>query len=270
MSLRLNQKEEKKKNGGFYAAVALCCAAVCLAAWSTALSNRAGDDFTESDVITQPSGQTQRWMTEDEAGGEPASATTGSAVASAVGSTTRSTAGSTAKAADEAAATTSAAGETPPTQAPAPQPDAPAAAQSQKITPPIEKADGMGVVMKSFSSDELLYSVTMGDWRVHQGVDISAAEGAKVRAVSGGTVAEIMEDVLYGHTAVIKHADGSMLYYSGLTDKCPVSKGDQVASGDTIGVIGAVPCESADGPHLHLTLMKDGVFSDPAAAFGLK
>ena len=249
MSMQFNQKPNKKKNNGFYAAITLCCAAVCLVAWSTALSNRSGDSIKDSDIKNQQTGNAQRWMTEDEAGGEPASALTQS--------TTPTTLAGTLTTTNQAPATTQVSDQ---------GLDTPAAAPAQKITPPIEK----GSVIKPFSVEELLFNATMGDWRVHQGADISASDGAKVRAVIGGTVAEVMEDVLYGHTVVISHADGSMLYYSGLTAESPVSKGQKVASGDTIGIIGIVPCESADGPHLHLSLMKNGVFADPIAAFGLK
>ena len=46
-------------------------------------------------------------------------------------------------------------------------------------------------VTKEFSGKDPIYSQTLNDWRVHEGVDLSAEEGEKVKAVSAGTVKDI-------------------------------------------------------------------------------
>ena len=121
-----------------------------------------------------------------------------------------------------------------------------------------------GSVTCGFSGDELVFSATMCDWRVHNGVDISGEPGEEVRACADGTVEGFVEDMLYGNTAIIRHADDSVMYYCGLDDTQMVSAGLIVKAGDVIGYIGEVPCELADGAHIHLALMKDGQFIDPA------
>ena len=51
---------------------------------------------------------------------------------------------------------------------------------------------------KEFSGKDPIYSQTLNDWRVHEGVDLSAEEGEKVKAVSAGTVKDIYEDPMLG------------------------------------------------------------------------
>ena len=53
------------------------------------------------------------------------------------------------------------------------------------------------------------------------------------------------------------------MYYCGLSSTCMVSPGMRVSAGDVIGYVGEVPCEAADGSHIHIALMKDGQFTDP-------
>ena len=47
------------------------------------------------------------------------------------------------------------------------------------------------------------------------------------------------------------------------------ASGDKVRTGDILGVIGTVPCECADGFHLHLESYKDGVCVSPLSLLGL-
>ena len=126
-----------------------------------------------------------------------------------------------------------------------------------------------GSIINGFSGDELVYCSTMCDWRVHNGVDIAAESDSEVKAAADGIVYDVVVDMLYGNTVIISHDDGSMLYYCGLNSTQVVSKGLEVKAGDVIGYIGEVPCESDAGPHLHLTMMKDGGFVDPIKELGL-
>ncbi len=121
-----------------------------------------------------------------------------------------------------------------------------------------------GPVTSGFSGDELVFCSTMCDWRIHNGIDISGNSGDEVRACAAGIVESFAPDMLYGNTAIIRHADDSVIYYSGLSDTQMVSTGLHVEAGDVIGYIGEVPCELQDGPHIHVTMFKDGQFIDPA------
>lgn len=118
-------------------------------------------------------------------------------------------------------------------------------------------------VIKEFSDGKPVYSKTLGDWRVHDGVDFKADRGSLVKSITSGTVKDIYNDPSYGTTIVIEHDPGFVGYYSGLGDTTLVQKGDKVKAGDDIGSINNVPVEISEEPHLHLMINKDGKFIDP-------
>lgn len=113
-----------------------------------------------------------------------------------------------------------------------------------------------GIVLKELSLNDLCYSKTTKDWRTHKGTDISAEKGVSVHAIKSGIVTSVAKDPLYGNIICIDHGNFSAKY-CGLTDTPTVSAGTNVDSGDTIGYIGDIPCESLDESHLHLELTKD-------------
>ncbi len=123
-----------------------------------------------------------------------------------------------------------------------------------------------GYIDREFSLDELLYSPTMGDYRTHNGVDITGDIGSAVRAVSAGIVEDVYYDNFYGHTVVINHGDGVLAYYMNLSESIPqgIEKGAHVEMGQTIGGIGeSAIIESADVSHLHFSVTCDGKYIDP-------
>ena len=133
------------------------------------------------------------------------------------------------------------------------------AAIPQVVVAPLE-----GEVVAAFSVDQLAYNETLGDWRTHDGADIAAAEGTSVLAASGGTVLSVSDDLLMGTTVVVEHADGYQTTYSNLQEMPPVAQGDTVTAGQVIGAVGTTaPAESAQGPHLHFSVSKDGDAVDP-------
>lgn len=123
-----------------------------------------------------------------------------------------------------------------------------------------------GAVIKEYSGTELVYCSTMGDWRVHRGIDIAGEKGSKVCSAADGTVTYVTEDPLYGKTVAITHSDGSILYYSGL-DTVSVKRDDRVKRGDKIGTLGDIPCESSDSAHLHLEMVRGGKYVDPLSMY---
>ncbi len=121
-----------------------------------------------------------------------------------------------------------------------------------------------GEVLTAFSVDELLYDPTMEDWRIHAGVDIAAGEGAEVMAAASGTVMAVRDDAMLGTTVVIGHEGGYQSTYANLQADPQVAAGDHVSAGQIIGAVGTTAAaESAQTPHLHFAVTKDGDVVDP-------
>ena len=123
-----------------------------------------------------------------------------------------------------------------------------------------------GILTKSHSTDVQVYSQTMGDYRVHCGIDISTALGESVLAAADGKVVEIRNDPLYGITVAISH-DGEMVtYYKNLDADLAesVEVGADVRCGQIIGVVGdSAMVEIAEEPHLHFEVSVSGKSVDP-------
>ena len=127
-----------------------------------------------------------------------------------------------------------------------------------------------GAVIKPCSLKQLAYSRTMKDWRVHNGIDLAAEKGEVVRSAGEGKVTDVIHDSLYGTTVVINQNDGLLVYYRGLNRDTAVREGENIAEGATIGTVGEIPCEAADGTHLHIEVRSDNKYLDPAEALGIK
>ena len=91
---------------------------------------------------------------------------------------------------------------------------------------------------------------TMGDFRAHTAVDFSGNEGDEVLAINDGLVCDVYTDAKYGLCVEIDHGGELVAKYCGL-ESANVKTGDFVDIGNPIGNLGVVPCESADGIHLH-------------------
>ena len=134
-------------------------------------------------------------------------------------------------------------------------------AEPQVVVTPLQ-----GDVVTVFSVDQLLYNETLEDWRTHDGVDLAAAAGDAVVSACAGTVETVYEDPLMGTTVTIRHQDGYGTTYANLQTDPPVTEGEQVAAGQTVGVVGTTAvAEAAQGPHLHFAVTRDGEPVDPEA-----
>ena len=65
-----------------------------------------------------------------------------------------------------------------------------------------------GEILRSHSLETLSPDPTMGDWRTHKGVDISAKLGTRVLCMTRGTVAEVWEDEKLGTCIRVDHGEG--------------------------------------------------------------
>ena len=132
--------------------------------------------------------------------------------------------------------------------------------QAQSFISPV-----VGTVSKGHSLEVPVFSTTLGDWRIHTGIDISAEEGADVFAAADGTVSKVYSDPFFGKTVEITHSGGIVSRYSNLSaDGIAVKEGDTVKSGAKIGKVGDTSLsELADESHLHFELTLDGVSVNP-------
>ncbi len=123
-----------------------------------------------------------------------------------------------------------------------------------------------GSTQKAYSMDALVYSETMADWRVHDGIDIAAVSGEQVLAAKAGTVSAVYNDDFYGSTVEITHDNGWRTVYSNLTGTALVTAGQTVAAGTVIGAVGNTAIsECADAPHLHFEVWYGDQLADPEA-----
>ena len=121
-----------------------------------------------------------------------------------------------------------------------------------------------GEIIKEFATEKLVFSETLQEWVVHNGIDIKAERTAIVKSVEEGKVIAIKNDPRYGLTVIVEHKDGYKSIYSNLLTAEFVEEGDTVEKGQTLGTIGnSAIFEIADEPHLHFELLKDEEYIDP-------
>ncbi len=121
-------------------------------------------------------------------------------------------------------------------------------------------------IVKDYSNGEMVKSNTMGDWRVHNGVDFGGSAGNTVSAVADGTVIKVYTDSFWGTVAEVDHGNGMIVRYCGLRDSSCAPQGSEIRQGEKVGILGHIPVETADGEHLHLEVLIDGKYVDPLAA----
>lgn len=112
-----------------------------------------------------------------------------------------------------------------------------------------------GEIQKMYSTDKVIYSKTLSQWKTHDGLDISASENSDIKAIERGVVEKIYNDSFYGTTIVIEHIKGYMSEYSNLGEEVYVNVGESVVKGQKIGKVGNTSVgEYLDDPHLHFKL----------------
>ena len=137
------------------------------------------------------------------------------------------------------------------------------------FTSPVDE----GYVSKGYDIDMPVYSLTMNDYRVHSGLDIIADVGSAVKTIAEGEVLNIYNDPMMGNCISVRHANGYVSYYMGLSDEvCDgIEEGAPVYCGQALSSVGdSTLIEIAEEPHLHLEVKKDGVYVDPSELVSLK
>lgn len=142
-----------------------------------------------------------------------------------------------------------------------PQDDAPQEDVSMIV--PVSGSLGTG-----FSLTVPVFSETMNDWRVHQGIDYKTEGEVQVVAAADGIVENVYTCELMGLTVEIRHADETLSIYQSLGGELQVIEGQEVRQGDLIGMTGtSADSECLEGNHLHFALIRGGVYLDPNDRF---
>lgn len=162
-----------------------------------------------------------------------------------------------------------------PTPTPTPTPTTPVPSSAPAASAPISVDAGAetvftwpvnGQILGEFSLEVVAYDETMGDWRTHQGIDISCQLGSKVMATADGVVSSVYFDDLMGQTVVVSHEGDLQSVYSNLALTPTVSVGDSVTTGQVLGAVGETAiAEGAKATHLHFEMLEDGQLVDPVS-----
>lgn len=133
-------------------------------------------------------------------------------------------------------------------------------------TPPALIAPVAGNVYAEHDLSVLVFSNTMGDWRVHAGIDIACAIGTDVLASADGVIDSVWEDPLMGTCVSITHTGDLKTVYKNLAVTLPsgIVEGASVKQGDVIGAVGeSALIECADEAHLHMEVSLGDELVDP-------
>ena len=95
----------------------------------------------------------------------------------------------------------------------------------------------------------------------HSGLDVAVPRGTPIHASAGGTVLNVGDYFFNGKTVFIDHGNGLISMYCHL-DRIDVREGDSIRQDQTLGLAGMTG--RASGPHLHWSVVLNGVMVDPA------
>jgi murein DD-endopeptidase MepM/ murein hydrolase activator NlpD len=100
---------------------------------------------------------------------------------------------------------------------------------------------------------------------MHGGTDFAAPLGSPARGMMGGRVLEVSYDELNGNIVRIDHGNGLVGSYAHLQG-ADVREGQEITAGQNIGRVGSTG--RSTGPHLHVTMRRNGELVDPETLIG--
>ncbi len=119
-------------------------------------------------------------------------------------------------------------------------------------------------VLKSYTSDTVVFNSTLGAYTGHLAVDYSAQSGTEVLCVYDGVVESVTTSYLTGTTVTVNHGNNLKTVYNSIDANEALYEGKSVSQGDVLGYVSANNLqEYKDGPHLHFEVLKDGEKIDP-------
>jgi murein DD-endopeptidase MepM/ murein hydrolase activator NlpD len=148
--------------------------------------------------------------------------------------------------------------------------------ETQPVGADPQEPDGMldlpvsGKLYKGHDATIQVYSNTMGDYRVHLGVDIATAPEAPVYAAADGKGEKVWEDSMMGTCVAVAHKDETVSIYKNLAKDLAegIAAGAAVKQGQQLGTVGdTAVVEMADEPHLHFEVTVKGLSVNPLDYF---
>ena len=95
----------------------------------------------------------------------------------------------------------------------------------------------------------------------HSGLDVAIGRGTPVKTTARGTVLAVGDYFFNGKTVFVDHGNGLISMVCHL-DRIDVQAGDPVSQNQRVGLSGMTG--RASGPHLHWSMVLNGVMVDPA------
>lgn len=148
--------------------------------------------------------------------------------------------------------------------------------ETQPVVADPDEAEAMmalpveGKMFKGHDATLQVYSNTMGDYRVHLGVDIATAPNAPVCAAADGEVEKVWNDSMMGTCVAVAHKDDTVTIYKNLSRDLAegIEVGATIKQGQKLGTVGdTAVVEMADEPHLHFEMTVKGLSVDPLDYF---
>ena len=120
-----------------------------------------------------------------------------------------------------------------------------------------------GAVLIGYSMDQTVFFSTLEQYKYNPALIIGGEVGETISASAAGIVTNIEDTAQTGTTVTLDMGNGYSAVYGQLTD-VPLSVGDYVASGETVGILNEpTKYYSVEGPNLYFEIIKDGTPVDP-------
>ena len=120
-----------------------------------------------------------------------------------------------------------------------------------------------GAVIMGYSMDQTVFFQTLEQYKYNPALIVGGEVGETIGASAAGIVTNIEQTAQTGTTVTLDMGNGYSAVY-GQLKKVPVSVGDYVGTGETVGYL-SEPTKyySVEGPNLYFEVLKDGEPVDP-------
>lgn len=141
---------------------------------------------------------------------------------------------------------------------PSPAPPAPTGPALTAALPPATASAALLLPVQGLATEQLADTFTQarGEGRLHDAIDIMAAEGTPVLAVADGTVEKLFTSERGGLTVYQFEPSGRYAYYYAHLQRYAdgIAEGQPVRRGQVLGYVGSTGNANPDAPHLHFAI----------------